>query len=76
MFLDNKYSFEFFQILLAVTHFSNVAQKLPEAVVQRGSVKKGFLKILQTKGVFPVNFAKFSRTPLFIEHLQQLLLKS
>ena len=49
--------------LLAVSHFSNVAQKSqnrnsrPEVFC-----KKGFLKISQNKRSFPVNFAKFSRT--------------
>ena len=74
-----------------------------EAVVQRCSVKKLFLKISQNSQentcarVFfskvvglrpaillkmrlwnrclPVNFAKFLRTPIFIEHLRWLLLK-
>ena len=40
------------------------------------AVKKLFLKISQTKGVFSVNFAKFSRTHFFIKHIRLLLLKS
>ena len=48
-----------------------------EAVVQRSSVKKVFLKILQNSQenrCFAVNFMKFLRTPFFIEHLWWLLL--
>ena len=63
-----------------------------EAVIQKGSVKNGFLKILQNSKkspcarvsfliklqlkkrlwhrCFPVNIAKFLRTPIFIEHLR------
>ena len=66
-----------------------------EAVAQRCSVKKDFLKVLQNSQentctrlkpstllkkrlwhrCFPVNFAKFLRTPFFTEHLWWLLLK-
>ena len=48
MFLDKEYSFEVFKTLFAVPHFSKVAGKTKaEAVVQRCSVKKVFLKISQ-----------------------------
>ena len=51
VFLDNEYSSEFFQTFLAVPHFSNIAWK-SQKQLSRDSVKKVFLKILQTKGVF------------------------
>ena len=49
-----------------------------EAVAQRCSVKKVFLKISQNSqentcarvSLFPVNFAKFLRTPFLTEHLR------
>ena len=71
VFLGNEYSSEFFQTLLAVSHF----MKNPEAVVQGCSVKTVFLKISRTK-CFPENFAKFRRISFFMEHLRWLLLKS
>ena len=43
-----------------------------EAVAQTCSVKKVFLEISQRR--FPVNFAKFLRTPFLTEHLWWLLL--
>ena len=56
-----------------------------EAVVQSCSVKKVFLEILLRPATlskkrlwhrcFPVNFAKFLRTPFFTEHLRWLLLE-
>ena len=57
-----------------------------EAVVQRCSVKKGFLEIsLNSQAInfikketwrkcFPVNFEKFLITPFLTEHLRRLLL--
>ena len=38
--------------------------------------KKDFFENLTNQRCFPVNFAKFSRTPFFIEHLRWLPLKS
>ena len=50
---------------------------MTEAVAQRCSLKQVFLetpvKRLQHR-CFPVNFAKFLRTPFHIEHLRRLLL--
>ena len=47
--VDKEYSSEVFQTLVPVNHFSKVAAKelKAEAVVQRYSVKKGFLEISQ-----------------------------
>ena len=45
-----------------------------EVVTQWCSVKKMFLKISRNSYCFPVNFAKFLRTPIFKEHLWWLLL--
>ena len=44
-----------------------------EAVVRRCSVKRVFLEFLHR--CFPMNFVKFLRTPVFIEHVWWLLLK-
>ena len=38
--------------------------------------KEGVYEKLANQRCFSVNFAKFSRTPFFIEHLRWLLLKS
>ena len=38
--------------------------------------KKGVFENFANQRCFPVNFAKFSRTPFFIEHLRWLLLKA
>ena len=45
-----------------------------EAIVQRCSIKKVFLKKALWHKCFPVNFAKFLRTPFLIKHLRWLLL--
>ena len=63
-------------------YFSRFESLGSEAVVQRCSVKKVFLEISQNSQenksfwhrCFPVNFAKFLRTPCFIEHLWWLFL--
>ena len=51
---------------------------MEEGVAQTCSVKKVFLEILLKNRLwhrcFPVNFAKFLRTPFFTEHLWWLLL--
>ena len=51
----------------------------PEAVAQRCSVKRmapaTLLKKRLWRRCFPVNFAKFLRTPYFTEHLRWLLLE-
>ena len=69
VFLDKEYSSEFFQTLLAVPHPNKVA-------VAEVFCKKGVLENFANHRCLPVNFAKFSRTPFFIEHLRWLLLKS
>ena len=48
-----------------------------ETVAQTSSLnKEGVLKnFAKFTGFFPVNFARFFRTPLYIEHLQWLFLK-
>ena len=56
---------------------TNILFLCPEAVARRCSVKKLFLKISQNSqenGCFPVNFAKFLRTPVFQKTSWQLLL--
>ena len=68
VFLDNEYSSEVFQTLLAVPHLSKVA-------VAEMFCEKDVLENFANHRCFPVNFAKFSRTPFFIEHLWWLLLK-
>ena len=71
-------------------HENKISSLLIEAVVRRCSVKKVFLEILQNSQentcarvsvkkrlwhrCFPVNFAKFLRTPFLTEHLRWLLL--
>ena len=47
-----------------------------EKIVQRRSVKKSLLNKKLWHSCFPLNFAKFLRTPIFIEHLQWLLVSS
>ena len=47
-----------------------------EAVVRRCSVKKVLLKKRLRHRCFPVNFAKFLRTPISIEHLPWLVVSS
>ena len=69
MFLDKEYSSEVFQTLSAESHLSKVA-------VAEVFCKKDVLENFANHRCFPVNFAKFSRTPFFIEHLRWLLLKS
>ena len=69
VFLDKEYSSEVFQTLLAVPHFSKVA-------VAEVFCKKGVPENFANHKYFPVNFANFSKTPFFIEHLRWLLLKS
>ena len=59
---------EVFQTLLAVPHLSKVA-------VAEMFCEKDVLENFANHRCFPVNFAKFSRTPFFIEHLWWLLLK-
>ena len=58
MFLDKEYSSEVFQTLLAVPHFSKVA-------VAEVLCKKGVPENFANHSCFPVNFAKFSRTPFY-----------
>ena len=69
VFLDKEYSSEVFQTVLAVPHFSKVA-------VAEVFFKKGVPENFANPRCFPVNFAKFSRKPFFIEHLRWLLVKS
>ena len=64
-----EYSSEVFQTLLAVPHFRKVA-------VAEVFCKKGVPENFVNHRYFPVNFAKFSRIPFFIEYLRWLLLKS
>ena len=73
VFLNKEYSSEVFLTLLAFPHFSKVAGKSsrPELFC-----KKDFLENFANGRCFPVNFAKFSRTSFFREHLRWLLLKS
>ena len=52
VFLDNEYSSEVFQTLLAVSHFSNILRKSQKQSSKGVLQKKVFLKISQTKGVF------------------------
>ena len=62
VFLDNEYSSEVFQILLAVTHVSNVARKSKSSrpeVFCKNDVFENFAN----QKCFSMNFAKFSRTP-------------
>ena len=68
VFPDKQYSSEVFQTLLAVLHLSEVA-------VAEVFCKKDVLENFANHRCFPVNFAKFSRTIFFIEHLWWLLLK-
>ena len=72
VFLDKEYSSGVFLTLLAF-HFSKVSGKSsrPELFC-----KKDFLENFANDRCFPVNFAKFSRTSFFREHLRWLLLKS
>ena len=56
VFLDKEYSSKVFQTLLAVPHFSKVA-------VAEVLCKKGVPENFANHSCFPVNFAKFSRTP-------------
>ena len=55
------------------------SQKISEAVVRRCSMEKAAPATLLKKRLwhrcFPVNFAKFLRTPFFTEHLWWLLLR-
>ena len=61
MFLDKEYSSEVFQTLLAVPYFSKGA-------VAEVFCKKRVLESFANHSCVPVNFAKLSRTPFFIEH--------
>ena len=56
VFLDKEYSSKVFQTLLAEPHFSEVA-------VAEVFCKKGVPENFANHSCFPVNFAKFSRTP-------------
>ena len=67
----------FYQEIVSGQKYSNHASIL---VAWRCSVKKGFLEISQNsqerlcQRCFPVNFAKFLRTPFLKEHFRWLLL--
>ena len=66
VFLDNEYSSEVFQTLLAVPHFKlhgKARSSRPEVFR-----KKGVFENFTNQRCFPVNFAKFSRSTFFLEH--------
>ena len=67
VFLDKEYSSKVFQTLLAVPHFSKVA-------VAEVLCKKGVPENFANHSCFPVNFAKFSRTPFLQNTSGRLLL--
>ena len=50
--------------------FNTANAKLAKAIAQRCSVTGTLLKKRLWRGYFFVNFAKFLRTPFFIEHLR------
>ena len=72
VFIDKEYSSEVFQTLLSMRHFSKAAGKIQKQS-SRGFCKKGAYENFANHRCFQVNFAKFSRTPFFVEHLRWLL---
>ena len=74
-FLGNEYSSEFFQTLLAEPHLVALHEKA-ESSCPGVFCKKDVFENFANQRSFPVNFAKFSRIPFFIEHLRWLLLKA
>ena len=76
VFLDTEYSSEVVQQLLAVPHFGKVAWKSQKQSSRELFCKKRCSWKILNRRCFPVNFAKFSRSPFFIEHFRWLLLKS